>query len=108
MHLLRLRMEQAKLKPADSSGVFDAPVATLLGVDFRGSQISECLSAGTGCGWCVPMLKKIHKEICGDKQPWWREVEPDTIGDVDPEKWSAGRQQYIADGKGKPPENSAE
>ena len=27
------------------------------------SLISECYSAGTGCGWCVPFLKAIHAEI---------------------------------------------
>ncbi|MHC4820945.1 MAG: (2Fe-2S)-binding protein, partial [Planctomycetota bacterium] len=26
------------------------------------SLISECLSAGTGCGWCIPFLKQIHDE----------------------------------------------
>jgi len=25
------------------------------------SQISECLGAGTGCQWCVPFLKKLHR-----------------------------------------------
>ena len=25
------------------------------------SLISECLSAGTGCQWCVPFLKHLHK-----------------------------------------------
>lgn len=25
------------------------------------SLISECLSAGTGCMWCVPFLKHLHK-----------------------------------------------
>jgi len=24
------------------------------------SQLSECLGAGTSCGWCIPFLKKIH------------------------------------------------
>ncbi len=24
------------------------------------SLISECLSAGTGCGWCVPYLRQLH------------------------------------------------
>lgn len=24
------------------------------------SLISECLSAGTGCQWCVPFLKHLH------------------------------------------------
>jgi bacterioferritin-associated ferredoxin len=23
------------------------------------SQLSQCGSAGTGCGWCVPILRKI-------------------------------------------------
>jgi bacterioferritin-associated ferredoxin len=27
------------------------------------SLVSECLSAGTGCGWCIPVLKAIHKEV---------------------------------------------
>jgi len=26
------------------------------------SLISECLSAGTGCGWCVPYLKRLHQQ----------------------------------------------
>ena len=26
------------------------------------SQISECLGAGTGCGWCIPFLEKLHKQ----------------------------------------------
>lgn len=29
----------------------DPPVASL---------VSECLGAGTGCGWCVPFLKHLH------------------------------------------------
>lgn len=26
------------------------------------SLISECLGAGTGCGWCVPFLKHLHAQ----------------------------------------------
>ena len=26
------------------------------------SQLSECLGAGTGCGWCVPFLQKLHRQ----------------------------------------------
>ena len=26
------------------------------------SLISECLGAGTGCGWCVPYLKDLHTQ----------------------------------------------
>ncbi len=29
------------------------------------SLISECLSAGTGCQWCVPFIKKLHQQ-CKD------------------------------------------
>lgn len=31
----------------------DPPVASL---------ISECLGAGTGCQWCVPFLKHLHRQ----------------------------------------------
>jgi len=26
------------------------------------SQITECGGAGTGCGWCIPFLKQLHKQ----------------------------------------------
>ena len=26
------------------------------------SLISECLGAGTGCQWCVPILRKLHAQ----------------------------------------------
>ncbi len=33
------------------------------------SMISECLSAGTGCGWCVPYLTKIHDDVLAGREP---------------------------------------
>lgn len=34
------------------------------------SLISECLSAGTGCRWCVPFLKNLHEQsLAGVKNP---------------------------------------
>ncbi len=34
------------------------------------SLISECLSAGTGCGWCVPFLKRLHEQSqAGEETP---------------------------------------
>ena len=33
----------------------------------RPSQMSDCLGAGTGCGWCIPFLVKLHREIVGDE-----------------------------------------
>lgn len=28
----------------------------------RASQMTECLGAGTGCGWCIPFLKQIAED----------------------------------------------
>ena len=33
------------------------------------SLISECLSAGTGCGWCVPYLTRIHDDVLAGREP---------------------------------------
>jgi len=33
------------------------------------SLISECLGAGTGCGWCVPYLKDLHEQHNCGKRP---------------------------------------
>lgn len=69
------------------------------------SQISQCLSAGTGCGWCIPMLRKIHTRLCGEYRPWWQEdpaaqdyhsPERDAKDtEIDPNAYAAGRQQYL-------------
>ncbi len=54
----------------------------------RASQMSECLGAGTGCGWCVPFLIKIAHD-------------PDalTTDHLSPEEYAALRQEYIRSGK---------
>lgn len=32
------------------------------------SQLSECLGAGTGCGWCRPFLEKMYRQWeCGQE-----------------------------------------
>jgi bacterioferritin-associated ferredoxin len=78
------------------------------------SQISECLSAGTGCGWCVPMLERIHRRMCGEQTTWWRGAEAageaGVRGDegVDAEAYKAGRRGYIKEGKGTPPAGAEE
>lgn len=28
----------------------------------QASRMTECLNAGTGCGWCIPFLVKIAKD----------------------------------------------
>jgi bacterioferritin-associated ferredoxin len=81
------------------------------------SQISECLSAGTGCGWCVPMLTRIHHRMCGEAQPWWRQAEeagatsPEAARadeSVDAQAYREGRKSYIKEGRGTPPAGAQE
>ena len=38
----------------------DPPVASL---------ISACLGAGTGCQWCVPFLRKLHRQWQDGEEP---------------------------------------
>jgi bacterioferritin-associated ferredoxin len=49
------------------------------------SLISECLSAGTGCHWCVPFLKHLHAQHM-------KGVTPDLK--VSPEEYARSRLTY--------------
>ncbi len=49
------------------------------------SLISECLSAGTGCQWCVPFLKHLHAQHVEGKEPDLR---------VSPEEYMRTRLDY--------------
>jgi bacterioferritin-associated ferredoxin len=49
------------------------------------SLISECLGAGTGCQWCVPFLKHLHKLHVEGKDPDLR---------VSPEQYAKARLKY--------------
>ena len=80
------------------------------------SLISECLSAGTGCGWCRPMLRKIHKQECNVEEPWWRKA-PDDVeyhsaeryaeaGQLDSENYAKGRQAYLKETGKQPPKTT--
>ena len=55
------------------------------------SLISECLSAGTGCGWCVPFLKSLHKQAMEGV------AEPDLA--VSPEQYAKRRAAFRATGQ---------
>ncbi len=33
------------------------------------SLVSQCLSAGTGCGWCIPFLERIHEAVMAGREP---------------------------------------
>ncbi len=53
----------------------------------RASLMTECLNAGTGCGWCVPFLEKIARD-------------PDSfdIIDLTPEEYARQRSDYRSSG----------
>lgn len=80
------------------------------------SLISQCLSAGTGCGWCRPMLRKIHRQECNVEEPWWRQVKDEETyhsherdaeaADVAPDLFAAGRKAYLKDTGREPPASS--
>ena len=65
------------------------------------SQVSECNSAGTGCGWCVPFLKRYFEQ--------WKTAEStpgnDVISDDDltAAEYAQQRAAYIQSGGGTPP-----
>jgi NAD(P)H-nitrite reductase large subunit len=54
------------------------------------SQLSECGGAGTGCGWCVPFLKQIHRQ--GGE-----------AAGLSTEEYARRRAEYVRAGKGTPP-----
>lgn len=49
----------------------------------RPSLMTECLGAGTGCGWCIPFLIRIAED-------------PDAFGidDLTPEQYAERRAAY--------------
>ena len=52
----------------------------------RASQVAECFGAGTGCGWCIPFLIRLHKEGMEG-----RIIEAD---DISPEEYERLRLEY--------------
>jgi len=62
----------------------------------RPSQVSECGGAGTGCGWCIPFLKK-----CFDQSQQTGVVALEE--ELSAEEYARRRQRYLAEGRGKPP-----
>jgi len=54
------------------------------------SLLSECLGAGTGCGWCVPYLERLHAQHAQGQNP--------TIeGSAD--EYASGRLRYNETGE---------
>ncbi|OWK42359.1 (2Fe-2S)-binding protein [Fimbriiglobus ruber] len=62
------------------------------------SQLSECGSAGTGCGWCVPFLKQIHKQGTAPQAGPPVDLEVLTAAE-----YAQQRAAYVKSGKGTPP-----
>jgi NAD(P)H-nitrite reductase large subunit len=56
----------------------------------RASEMTQCLGAGTGCGWCIPVLRKIA-------------MDPDTheLEGMTPEEYLEKRRVYRASGQSK-------
>lgn len=54
------------------------------------SQLSECGGAGTGCGWCVPFLRKCFEAADASDEA--------EIG-ISADEYEAQRAEYIAAGK---------
>lgn len=59
----------------------------------RASQIAECGGAGTGCGWCIPYLKR-----CFEQGQVNSSASENTISAND---YAQQRAAYIRSGKGK-------
>lgn len=75
----------------------------------RASQMSECLGAGTGCGWCIPILKKIHEaaEAAAEKDgaasggAEQGGAVPAQVLDLTSDEYAARREEYIRSGQAK-------
>jgi len=61
------------------------------------SQLSECGGAGTGCGWCVPFLKRYFEDA---QSKVVGRAEADPLSSHD---YARARGAYIRSGKGVPP-----
>jgi len=58
------------------------------------SQLSECGGAGTGCGWCIPYLKRYFEAARSGQNA----KDPIAPGD-----YARQRADYIRSGTGTPP-----
>ncbi|OWY73469.1 hypothetical protein B7486_03765 [cyanobacterium TDX16] len=59
----------------------------------RASQMSNCLGAGTGCGWCIPVLKRIQQQaLASDADSVAKDAPalPESAGD-----YASARREYL-------------
>lgn len=65
----------------------------------RESQLSECFGAGTGCGWCRKLLKRIFDE----RETLAANVEATIADEPDFQAHARLRTVYVREGGGTPP-----
>lgn len=59
------------------------------------SQLSDCGGAGSGCGWCIPFLKRYFAEAQAGTTA--------ANDEITPAEYAQERAKYVRSGKGKPP-----
>lgn len=57
------------------------------------AQLADCFGAGTGCGWCRPLLRKLF-----EAQRAGQSADLPTASEH-----AAGRGEHLASGAGRPP-----
>ena len=67
----------------------------------RVSQISECFSAGTGCGWCVPFLQRYFDQYGAEDIAAARTSEA-PADEPTRDEYASRRAVYIRSGGGTP------
>ena len=58
------------------------------------SQLTNCLGAGTGCGWCIPTLIKIHAHV-GEGDAADLDTRLPVLLHQSPDEYAAARAQYL-------------
>ena len=70
------------------------------------SQLADCQSAGTGCGWCRHAMRKLVSQAENETpkadqlQEWLERTYPNR------KEYEQGRKEHIAQGRGTPPVDS--
>lgn len=81
----------------------------------RVGQMSECFGAGTGCGWCRPVLAAMFEQgtdtVLSDSQRGSHDgvcsLGLKDIDELNPEQYAEFRAKYVKSGRGTPPPESA-
>jgi len=63
----------------------------------RASQLSECFGAGTGCGWCRPILERLNQQHSTLAQPTSDQPAgpiDQELDSLDPDQYQTARQAY--------------